>query len=116
MDRKEDVRAYFGAIDLLVMPSVWEGLPYTLLEAMAAGTPVVAFETGGIVDVIRHGENGLLAPRKNSAALARIAVQAADDRELRERLKTAGRQTVAEYYHIDQMIADTEALYREIIQ
>jgi len=61
---------YLKAFDIFVLPSLKEGLPYTLLEAMRAGTPVIATSIGGIQDVIEHGKNGLLAPPANSAAIA----------------------------------------------
>ena len=116
IEHQEDINVFHRALDLLVMPSLWEGLPYTLLESMAAGTPVAAFETGGITDVIDNRQNGLLAPRKDTAALAEAVCTALTDPELRRRLASNARRTVAEHYHLDDMIADIEQLYMILVK
>lgn len=114
VEQRLDIATFYGALDLLVMPSLWEGLPYTLLETMAAGTPVVAFETGGIMDVIRHSHDGLLVPRKNTEALTDAVCQAALDQHLRDDLAAAARETVSKNYDIAQMITETEQIYKEL--
>lgn len=114
VEQRLDIAAFYGALDLLVMPSLWEGLPYTLLETMAAGTPVAAFETGGIMDVIRHNHNGLLVPRKDTEALADTVCRAALDQNLRDDLAAAARETVGQNHDIAQMITETEQMYEEL--
>ena len=67
---RDDVIALFRAVDAALLTSAWENLPHTLLEALAAGTPVIATAVGGIPEVVRDGENGLLVPPRDVAAIA----------------------------------------------
>lgn len=84
--------------EVLVLPSEAEGFGLVLVEAMAAGVPVVASRAPGIVDVVEHGKTGLLFPVGDSAALARCVLRLADDRGLRRALVAAGRETVRRRY------------------
>jgi glycosyltransferase involved in cell wall biosynthesis len=88
---RTDARAIMGAADVLVMPSRWEGLPLTLLEAMAAGTPVVATAVRGIRELVADGETALLVPPGDAAALGRAVVRILEDQALCEKLSAAGR-------------------------
>lgn len=80
---------------LFVLPSYAEGVPMSLLEAMACGCAVVATGVGGIPDVVRHGENGLLVGAGDSTALAAAIARLLGNRPLASRLAGAGRDTVA---------------------
>ena len=100
--------------DLFVLPSYHEALPVAVLEAMAHGVPVVATRVGGIPDVIAHGANGLLVEPGNPQALARAMVALLNDRALRARLREAAYRDVARRYGIDAVLAQLEALYREL--
>ena len=68
---REDVPAILKSIDLFVMPSHMEGLGTSVLDAMAARAPVVGTEAGGMTEMLRHGENGLVCPVRDAPALAR---------------------------------------------
>jgi glycosyltransferase involved in cell wall biosynthesis len=83
--------------DVFLFPSLMEGLPSVLLEAMATGMPVITTETCGMPDVVENEYNGLLIPPADSAAIESAVMRLAGCRELRERLGTAGRETMKRY-------------------
>lgn len=89
-----EMTALYTRHDLLLVPSITEGSPLTLLEAMAAGLPVVAARTGGIPDVVTHGQDGLLFEPLDPAAAAAEAVRLLEDPGLARRLGLAGQQRV----------------------
>ncbi|HEU5490191.1 MAG TPA: glycosyltransferase family 4 protein [Gaiellaceae bacterium] len=94
---RERVLRLFGAADASVLSSAWENFPHTVVEALAVGCPVIATAVGGVPEVVRDGENGLLVPPGDAPALgAAIARFFADD-ELRARLAAAAPASVAGY-------------------
>lgn len=92
-----DVAPYYAAADAFALPSYSEGSPNVLLEAMDAGVPIVATAVGGIGEMIRDGEQGLLVPARDSAGLANAVVSLLSDRALRDKLIAAGRRSLADY-------------------
>ncbi|HET7572825.1 MAG TPA: glycosyltransferase family 4 protein [Gaiellaceae bacterium] len=94
---RERVVALFAAADASILSSSWENFPHTVVEALAAGTPVLATATGGVAEVVRDGENGLLVPAGDAAALGDAIVRYFADAELRERLRAAARPSVRAY-------------------
>ena len=88
---RRDARALMGAADAVVLPSRWEGLPLTALEALASGTPLVATNVRGLRELLVDGENALLVPEE-PVALATALRRVLDDRELAARLSEAGRK------------------------
>lgn len=112
---RERLLGLFAGATAFVLPSHYEGLPTTMLEAMAAGAPVVATDVSGVPDVIDDGENGLLVPPREPARLAAGVTRLLDDSNLRERLSTAGRRTIVEGYTWESIGAEFEALYRELL-
>jgi glycosyltransferase involved in cell wall biosynthesis len=88
---RKDARALMGAADVVVMPSRWEGLPLTALEALASGTPLVATSVRGLRELVTDGENALLVP-EDPDALAAALRRVLDDPELAARLAEAGRR------------------------
>lgn len=88
-----------------------EGLPMSLLEALARGAAVAAVPVGGVPEVVRPGETGLLAERVDAEALARSIALLLRDRDLRERLGAEGRDLVRREYSIDGTAEETEAVY-----
>jgi len=86
-------------IDMLALPSSAEGFGLVLIEAMAAGVPVVATDVPGICDVVRNGENGLLVPVASPPHLAHAIRRVAEDAPLRNQLIAGGRQTVEDRYN-----------------
>ena len=85
------------------MPSLWEGLPIALLEAMSAGLPVIATQVEGVEEVITEGENGLLVPIGDTAALADAILRLLADPPLRHKMGVASKEKVLASYTADQM-------------
>ncbi len=112
-----DVARWFAAADVIAIPSVRDdsgnvdGLPNTLLEALASGTAVVATSAGGIGSVIRDGENGMLVAERDATALGSVLAHLLHDPERRARLGTAGRALVNARFGWDAAAARFEAAY-----
>jgi glycosyltransferase involved in cell wall biosynthesis len=92
---REDVLRLFRAADAALLTSAWENLPHTVLEALAVGTPVIATAVGGVPEVVRDGENGLLVAPGDAAGLADAVRRLAAEPGLRERLAAAAAPSVA---------------------
>jgi glycosyltransferase involved in cell wall biosynthesis len=112
---RTDVRAIVGAADALVMPSVWEGLPLVALEALAAGTPVVATAVRGIQELVTNEENCLLVPPGDAQALAAALTRVLGDHGLRDRLSEAGL-VLARSYSEDAMVTPFLELYENLAE
>jgi glycosyltransferase involved in cell wall biosynthesis len=110
----DDVRALLSAVDVLVMPSRWEGFGLVAAEAMAAGLPVIGTRVAGLSEVVVDGQTGVLVDREDVVGLAETISRLAEDAELRGRLGDAGRERVAREYPISATIAAHEALYAEV--
>lgn len=93
----EATRSVLAAADIALLPSVQEGSPLAMIEALAAGKPLVASAVGGIPEVVREGETGLLVPPGDAAALADALRRLVEDAPLRARLGSAGPPSVAAF-------------------
>jgi glycosyltransferase involved in cell wall biosynthesis len=94
---RERVVRLFRAADAAILSSSWENFPHTVVEALAAGTPVLATATGGVAEVVRDGDNGLLVAPGDAEALADAVRRFFEDADLRERLRDAAAPSVADY-------------------
>jgi glycosyltransferase involved in cell wall biosynthesis len=94
---RESMPDLYARHDIFVFPSLVEGMPLTLLEAMATGMPAVTTNTCGMSDVVEDERNGLLVPPADAEALADSVERLCNSAELRERLGIAGQQTVRHY-------------------
>jgi glycosyltransferase involved in cell wall biosynthesis len=103
-----------AASDLFVLSSRWEGLPYTIIEAMMAGLPVVATAVGGIPELVEEGVTGFLVPCGDPQALAERIRNLLDDRSLRRSMGEKGRQKALREFTLDQMLRKTERVYEEV--
>lgn len=112
---QQDVAAWFAVSDAVVLTSASEGTPATLIEALAAGRPVVATNVGGVSDVVDDGETGFLVPARDTQALAAKLALLAGDPALRERMGTAARERVLRRYAVERLVADVDELYRELL-
>jgi glycosyltransferase involved in cell wall biosynthesis len=112
---RDDIGTVMGRMDVFVAPSRAEGLGVSLLEAMAHGVTPVAFDIGGIPEVISHGFSGVLVPAGSVPDLAAEIVRVIDDPELRERLGNAARARVAEAFTLERMISETGAVYERVL-
>jgi glycosyltransferase involved in cell wall biosynthesis len=113
---RDDVPALMAAFDVLVVPSLNEGMGRVILEAGAAGTPVVASRVGGIPDVVRDGETGVLIPPRDPAAIAEAVIALERDRARGRAMGEAGRAHVAPAFSVKRMVMRIEALYEELIE
>lgn len=102
---------FLGGSSILVVTSRSEGAPYSVLEAMRAGTPVVAPAVGGLPELIRHGENGLLVPVDDIAAFSAAVRELVLDAALRQTIATGGKRSVQEELSADRMLARTLRVY-----
>jgi len=94
---RPDPEAWLGGIDVLVRPSMTEGMPLVILEAMAVGVPVIASDVPGNASLVLDGESGILVPIGDHAALARALQQIAQDPDSRARMRAAGLRIAAEH-------------------
>jgi glycosyltransferase involved in cell wall biosynthesis len=111
LGHREDMGDVLRAIDVLVMPSRHEGLPLVLLEAMAAGRPVVATAVGGIPEVVENGWSALLVPPESVETLTRATRATLTDPLRAEALAKTAQQVVARYT-AQRMAAQMIAVYR----
>lgn len=105
----------FRAADIYVLPSHVEALPNGLLEGMSYGLPCIATNVGGVPTILQDGQNGLMIPAKDSAALAGAIERLAGDAALRRRLGQAGRQTVIERFTWDRCAEKILRLYADVL-
>lgn len=103
---------YLKAFDIFVLPSLKEGLPYTLLEATHAELPIIASAVGGILDVIEHEKNGLLVPPKNSSALAGALSILLANRAKQEYFAKNAAKKIRERFLFSDMIRKTIEIYQ----
>lgn len=109
--QRSDVPRLLAALDVLAMPSRWEGLPIALLEAMAMSRPIVATRVSGIPEVIQHEDNGLLVSAANPPELAAALTRLLTDPSLRDRLGRRALETVRERFDVAHTARAYEALY-----
>jgi glycosyltransferase involved in cell wall biosynthesis len=110
---RDGVLELFHAADGTVLSSGWENFPHSVVESLAVGTPVVATAVGGVAEVVHDGENGLLVPPGDPAALAAAIERFAGDEELRRRLRAAAAPSV-ESYGVAAVFADLEATLQRV--
>ncbi|WP_165071040.1 glycosyltransferase [Paludisphaera rhizosphaerae] len=115
LGRRDDVPSLMKAADLLIHASHWEGMPNVVLEAMAAGLPVVATAVEGTDELVVPGRTGWLVPARDPRSLAAAVVEAAADRETRRRLGQAGRFRVEEEFSIPRMVERYEDLWAAVL-
>ena len=112
----DDVPALWARTHVAALPSSYgEGVPKSLIEAAAAGRPIIAADGPGLREIVRHGETGLLVPPGDAEALADAIEQLAGDADLRLRMGAAGRKLAEAEFGADLVIGETLALYREIL-
>lgn len=111
---RRNIFDYIAHCDALLMPSLHEGLPYTLLEAMALGIPIVASRVGGLAEVIQDESTGLLVPPQHAEALAHAICRLHEKPVLRSQLGSQARRLQQAKYSLEAMTARYLAIYREL--
>ncbi len=106
----KDVARVVSAFDVSVFPSLWEGTPLTVFEAVAMGKPIVATDADGLVDVLTHEKDAIIVPKRNARALADGLIRMIDEPETRRRLGAAAYET-AKQYDIAAFVRKMEQLY-----
>ncbi len=115
LGNRSDVPALLAASDFFVLPSLWEGLPMALLEAMAAGKPVVATAVSGTKLVMIPNETGLVVPPGDAQKLAEAILQLVSDPVRAKAMGIAARQQVAKEFSAQKQADDHLALYRRLL-
>jgi glycosyltransferase involved in cell wall biosynthesis len=113
---REDTPRWLAAMDIFTLPSLSEGLPLSLLEAMGAGVPVVVTAVGGMPEVVTHGTTGLIVPPADSQALASTISSLLSNRPYAAELGAAGRRLVSEHFSMHRMVQDYQSLYRVLLR
>jgi glycosyltransferase involved in cell wall biosynthesis len=111
---RPDVLSVHKAFDVFVMSSVTEGLGTSLLDAMAAGKPIVATRTGGIPEVVVDEETGILVPPRDHQAMADAIVRLLNDAALRERMGQAGLERACQKFSAERMVQNTLRVYQRV--
>ena len=113
---REDIADILAAADLFVLPSLSEGFPFVLLEALAMGRPVVASRVNGVPELIEDHKTGLLVPARDPQALAAAIREVLSDPTAASKMGADGRAVVREWFTVDRMVANTTAIFDAAMQ
>lgn len=111
---RNDIPAVLKAFDIFVLPSHWEGFSLAVLEAMAAGLPIVATQVTGASEAIAHGQSGLLVPIADEKAMAQAMLTLLDNPDRVQHFGTAARQRIDQLFTREQMVRRISELYDQI--
>jgi glycosyltransferase involved in cell wall biosynthesis len=112
---KEKIDFYMSSFDLFVLPSYWEGLPVSLLEALAMGIPAIATDVRGSRELIKNGKTGILVPAKNAAALASAIALLMENEVLANQMAQAGALDMARNFRESVMVDKTSRVLRGLV-
>lgn len=112
---RHDLPRWLGGLDMLIHPADMEGLGVSLLQASAAGVPIVTSRAGGLPEAVQDGVTGILCPPGDVAALAAAIDRLAGDAALRTRFGAAGRARILAEFSIDAMVDGNLAIYRQVL-
>jgi glycosyltransferase involved in cell wall biosynthesis len=112
---RQDIPDVLAAMDVFVMPSLWEGGPYTVLEAMAMERPVVTTEVGMVRDVVRSGEHALTVTPGDAGALAEAVATLLGDPELAGRIARGGRRLAVGGFSEERLVGGVLAVYERLL-
>jgi len=116
LGNRKDVPELLAAMDIFVLPSHSEGVSLAVLEAMAAGLPVIVSEVGGLPEIVKHGETGLLIPPKDPEALAQSLARVLEEPGLARKLGQKAREHVQEKYSLERMALVVNETYDELVK
>ncbi len=112
---QRETARFYRAFDLFVLPSLWEGLPVSLIEAMASGCAVIATRVGGSPELVEQGVSGMLVEPKDPSELAEAIRVLLTDRAKREAMGRAARERVEREFSAQRMVGRTVELYRQLL-
>ncbi len=113
---RRDIPNLLNCMDVFVFPSLWEGTPLALLEAMLMELPVIASSVDGILEVVESGKNGILVPPGNVEALSDAIDRLIRNPQLRQNLGKAAREHILEKFEVRQYIRKLESLYNRLLE
>lgn len=115
LGQRDDVPRLLASCDLFVLPSLFEGMPLSVIEAMAAGKPVVATAVGGTNEIVVDGSTGVLTPPMDAPALASAIRAMLADRAMSARMGEAGRERAIEMFSAEAMVRRVAEVYDEVL-
>lgn len=113
--QRDDYLKFISGFDVFAFPSLWEGLPYAPIEAMAVGTPVVATSVIGNTDLVSHEQTGLLVPAQDEKAMAQAIVRVLRDSELARELTVRSRSFIETSFNAERPVEQTLEAYRQAL-
>jgi len=113
---REDLSTWLGCLDIVVHPADMEGLGVSLLQASAAAVPVIATRAGGMPEIIRHGENGVLIRSGDTKALKAALIQLLENALLRQQMGKKGQEIIADEFSTRTMAQGNLSVYRRVLQ
>lgn len=111
-----DTRLPLSIMDIFVLPSVQEGLGLSVMEAMAAGVPVIGSNVGGVYSLIKDGQTGLLVPPKDPVSLSTAIAKLLGDRDFALKMACSAKELIKEKFHLNDMAKKVELVYREVVE
>ena len=111
----DDVPSVLAELDQFWLTSDWEGTPNVVLEAMAAGVPVVATRVGGTPEVVADGSNGLLVDRGDMDAVCQASLRLAADPQMQDRMAQSARRAAMERFSLEAMVGSTTEVYEQVL-
>ena len=115
MGLRRDVAKVLEGAHVFVLPTNWEGLPRSIIEAMRAGLPVVATDVGGVSELVSDGDTGYLVPRQDPKALSLCLRLLIESRDERVRMGRGGRRRYEAEFTFERMAARTLEVYQEVL-
>jgi glycosyltransferase involved in cell wall biosynthesis len=112
---REDATALMALFDIFVLPSLWEGLPFVLMEAAGLGKPIVATAVDGVPEILEDGRTGVLVPPGDPEALAAAVIRLLRDRDEAGRLAERARSLVPSRFPLSRMVEQTQNLYLDVL-
>jgi glycosyltransferase involved in cell wall biosynthesis len=111
---RKDIPDLMRTFDIFLLPSLWEGFGIVLIEALAAGKPIVATNTSSIPEIVEDGRNGILVPPENSEAISDALTRLISEPELKTKFGKEGQKIVQEKFTTERMINNYEKIFSEM--
>jgi len=116
MGERKDAAELLFLLDVFVLPSLWEGLPYVLMEASALGKPIVATDVDGVREVIENRKTGILAPARNPEKLAEAVIGLLRNKDFASQIGESAKESIPPKFSLARMAEETQNLYLKLYQ